>query len=195
MPILVDTGASVQEYQKHMRFPLENFVSVEDALASQGLRPEDIGLVICSHLHYDHCLNLERCTKARIVVQKAELEFSRCPHPIFAESIHTTLWQQVPFEVIDGDTEILPGIRLYLLGGHTPGSQAIGVRTERGQVVISGVCTTPDNFNPPPEVTRLPVLACGTHIDLFQAYEAVLKIKRLADIIFPAHDYRLLEHK
>jgi len=44
------------------------------------------------------------------------------------------------FEVVAGDREVFPGIRVIHLPSHTPGVQAVSVNTSKGQAVISGMC-------------------------------------------------------
>jgi len=128
-----------------------------------------------------------------MVVQKTELDFARSPHPLFAHLYDTTMAQELPFETVEGDVELVAGIKLHHFGGHTPGSQGVEVRTHQGQAVISGICTTQKNFDPPQGVAHTPFLACGIHVDPIQSYEAIVKIKGMADRIFPNHDTRLLE--
>jgi len=193
MPILVDTGGPAKEFPKYNPMPAEDIISFENALAAEDLRAEDIGLVICTHLHYDHVLNIRKCINARMVVQKTELDFAQSPHPLFAHLYDTTMAQELPFETVEGDVELVAGIKLHHFGGHTPGSQGVEVRTHQGQAVISGICTTQKNFDPPQGVAHTPFLACGIHVDPIQSYEAIVKIKGMADRIFPNHDTRLLE--
>jgi glyoxylase-like metal-dependent hydrolase (beta-lactamase superfamily II) len=101
--------------------------------------------------------------------------------------------EALPFETIDGDAEIMPGIHLYHFGGHTPGAQGVGIKTAQGLSVISGMCCDFENFYPPPGLSRTPVLAPGVHVNSLEAYEAILRIKKIADVIFPNHDTRLFE--
>jgi glyoxylase-like metal-dependent hydrolase (beta-lactamase superfamily II) len=54
----------------------------ETALESVGITPEDVDLVIQTHLHNDHCENTYKCKNARVIVQRAEYEFARNPHPL-----------------------------------------------------------------------------------------------------------------
>ena len=79
--------------------------------------------------------------------------------------------------------------------GHTPGGQAVVVETSKGKAVISGLCSIRENYYPPEDVKTLvspfatyPVIAPGSHSDIFQAYQSLLKIKEKADIIIPLHD-------
>jgi N-acyl homoserine lactone hydrolase len=193
VPILVDTGGSAKEFYPYNPMPAEDIITFNEALAEEGLRPSDIGIVICTHLHYDHVLNAGKCTNARLVVQKKELDFACRPHPFCEHLYDRATVEALTFETVDGDTEIIPGIYLYHLGGHTPGTQGVGVKTAQGLSVISGMCCDFENFYPPSGLSKTAVLAPGVHVNSLEAYDSILRIKDSADVIFPNHDTRLLE--
>jgi glyoxylase-like metal-dependent hydrolase (beta-lactamase superfamily II) len=135
-----------------------------------------------------------------VYVQKNELEFALNPHPIFEILYPRDIIKNLAFEVIDGEQTILPGIAVMPVPGHTPGGQAVIVDTAEGKAVISGFCSIAENFYPPEDVKETmtpfasyPVIAPGIHTDLFQAYESVLRVKQIADIIIPMHDPDMAE--
>jgi len=157
--------------------------------------PDDIDIIIQTHLHMDHIYNTPKCKNAVIYVQKEELQFALSPHPIFEILYPREIIKNLNFEVIKGDQTILPGIAVMLVPGHAPGCQAVVVETKAGKAVISGFCAIMENFDPPEDVkTKIspfasyPVIAPGIHTDLFQAYESVLRVKQIADIIIAMHD-------
>ncbi len=194
MNILVDTGAEAKTAKELRGFDAEEVNTFEGALAGVGLKPEDIDLVIQTHLHWDHCGNTAKCPKARVVVQAAEIAFALSPHVLMANLYHRPFFSGLNFKIVDGRYEVAPGIEVIPAPGHTPGVQAVGVNTTSGRAVISGFCCTRLNFEPPEEVrSSWPVLAAGTHTDALQAFDSVLKIKGLADIIIPQHEPSLLE--
>jgi glyoxylase-like metal-dependent hydrolase (beta-lactamase superfamily II) len=93
------------------------------------------------------------------------------------------------FVLVEGDSEIVDGVKVLLTPGHTPGSQSIAVTTDRGTVVICGLCTIHENLFPSEEVSKLfPVIVPGIHTNVLQAYDSLMLIKRLADIAIPLHD-------
>ena len=81
--ILVDTGLEQfvvpEGAEEHCGFKILEF---EDALATLNLNPENIDIIIHTHLHNDHCENDHLCTKAEVYVQKKEYEFMLDPHPV-----------------------------------------------------------------------------------------------------------------
>ncbi len=86
--------------------------------------------------------------------------------------------------ILDGDEEIAPGIRVYLVGGHTPGSQVVAVDTSKGTVVLCG--DTVDLYRNIEEN-----ICGGIVLDVPQTYAAYEKIRRLAsspDLIIPGHE-------
>jgi N-acyl homoserine lactone hydrolase len=197
--ILVDTAIEAEDYKNYHpgfnNLPFKPIQSFEEALAKVDCVPDDIDIIIQTHLHMDHIYNTPKCRNAVVYVQEKELEFSLNPHPIFEIVYPREIIESINFSIINGEKTILPGISVMPVPGHTPGGQAVIVETIRGKAVISGFCSIMENFNPPEDVkTKIspfasyPVIAPGIHTDLFKAYESVLKVKQVADIIIPLHD-------
>jgi len=122
------------------------------SLAAAGLQPQDIDLVILSHLHFDHCGALtipngdRQLTplfpRARHVVQAAELAAWRAPDPRSKPSYKLenlgVLEASGRLLVLDGDTEVAPGIRVRVTGGHTRGHQAVYIQDQDQTIVFTG---------------------------------------------------------
>jgi len=187
--ILVDTGADAKLAESFRGFPAEKVMTFEEALASLGLKPDDIDLVIQTHLHWDHCANTFKCKKARVLVSEDELRFALAPHPITGLSYKKDLLRDLNFVLVKGQYEVAPGIELIPAPGHAPGVQAVAINTEQGKAVITGFCCLKENFEPPEEVKKvMPVIAPGTHLNAIEAFESLLRIKGLADILIPMHE-------
>ena len=202
--VLVDTAIEAEDYRNYhpgfSTMPFEPVQSFKEALAKVGCGPDDIDIVIQTHLHMDHIYNTSKCGNAVIYVQKKELEFALNPHPIFEITYPRDIIKNLNFKVIDGEKTILPGISVMPVPGHTPGCQAVIIDTAEGKAVISGFCSIMENFYPPEDVkvkvtpfASYPVIAPGIHTDLFQAYQSVLKVKEVADIVVPMHDPEMAE--
>jgi len=202
--VLVDTAIEAEDYRNYHpgfnNMPFESVQTFEEALAKVDCVPDDIDIIIQTHLHMDHIYNTSKCKNAVIYVQEEELQFALHPHPIFEIVYPREVIKNLNFKVIKGDQKILPGITVMLVPGHTPGGQAVVVDTKKGKAVISGFCSIMENFYPPEDVkTKIspfasyPVIAPGIHTDLFQAYESVLRVKQVADIIIPLHDPDMAE--
>ena len=139
--VLIDTGIGNKENEKFIGiYGVENAgqggrTKLEDALRELGHGPDDIRWVINTHLHFDHAGG-DNWTdpagkvglafpKARYVVQKDELAFARHTNERTAGSYLAHNFQGVPFQLIDGETEILPGIHALPTPGHVPYHQSI----------------------------------------------------------------------
>jgi N-acyl homoserine lactone hydrolase len=181
--ILVDTGLEQfmvpEGVEEQCGFKVQEF---EAALAGFGLKPEDIDIIIHTHLHNDHCENDYKCTNAKVYVQKREYAFFQDPHPI-DHRYFPDLLDEVEVVQVDGDVEIVEGIRVILTPGHTVGGQSIVVNTSQGQAVITGFCCNEQNFP-----AKGPIVPSGVHINVIDAYESAQRVKELADIILPLHD-------
>ncbi|MBI4322123.1 MAG: N-acyl homoserine lactonase family protein [Chloroflexi bacterium] len=195
--ILVDTGGSAEDLKANSQFgaPWEHVRTFEECLAGVGITPDDVDVVIQTHLHFDHVLCTAKCRNAKVYVQKTELDQARDPHPLTAKMYR---WfenggEDFDYVVVDGDHEVMPGIRLLTAPGHTVGCQAVAVNTAKGKAVITGYCCIGENFDPPPALNSpFPVIAPGIHLSAVQAYESVWRVKREADIILPMHEPSLL---
>ncbi|HEY1689951.1 MAG TPA: N-acyl homoserine lactonase family protein [Solirubrobacteraceae bacterium] len=112
---------------------------IERRLASIEMKPQDIDVVVQSHLHFDHAGGLEWLTHAPVYVQRDELEFASNP-PVYQREIyvpadfeHDLQWQQ-----LEGDHDLFDDGRVLILStpGHTRGHQSLLVRLDSGEVVI-----------------------------------------------------------
>jgi glyoxylase-like metal-dependent hydrolase (beta-lactamase superfamily II) len=143
--VLVDNGAGNKENQKfHDIYGVENAGAdgrtlLEDGLRSLGVKPEDIALMIDTHLHFDHAggntwvdpAGVIRPTfpKARYVVQRGEYDWATHTNERTAASYFAHNFEPVvasgQFDFVTGETEIWPGIRLLPTPGHVPHHQSV----------------------------------------------------------------------
>jgi glyoxylase-like metal-dependent hydrolase (beta-lactamase superfamily II) len=139
--VLVDTGIGNKEDAKFRDiYGVENAgregrTRLEDALAELGHRAEDVRWVINTHLHFDHAGgNTWRdpsgairpaFPKATYVVQRGDLEFARHPNERTAASYLSHNFEPIDFTLMDGEREVLPGIRCLPTPGHVPYHQSI----------------------------------------------------------------------
>jgi len=201
--IIVDSAIHAGDYQSYrpgfQDLSIDHLLTFEDGLSKASLQPNDIDFVIQTHLHFDHCYNTSKCKNATILVQEDELGFASDPHPSFSSMYSTSLFEGLNFEKIRGREEIFPGIEVIPVPGHTPGCQAVAIDTEAGRAVITGFCCIKENFFPGEDVqARAPfsgaaIIIPGIHLDAFQAYESMMKIKDLADIVLPVHEPEIMD--
>lgn len=139
--IIVDTGNGdkLSEKQRkfiHMERPTGSLI---DGLARLGLTPQDIHLVIDTHLHGDHAGGNTRLDEngsivptfpnAEYVVQRREYEDAMHPNErtratYILDNYHP-LYQTGQLRLLEGDTEIRPGITGHITRGHTPAHMSI----------------------------------------------------------------------
>ena len=188
--ILVDTGLEQfmipEGAEEACGFKILEF---EDALASVNLEPENIDMIIHTHLHNDHCENDYKCVNAEVYVQKTEFEFMQNPHPV-DHRYYSDVLDDVNVVLVDGDTQIEDGIDVIFSPGHSVGGQSVAVNTSQGKAVITGFCCNDKNFP-----SAGPAIAPGVHIDLTEAYDSIQKIKKTADILLPLHDISVGQKK
>jgi len=171
--ILIDAGIgdALSERQKKM-FGVERSSHLEKGLAEQNLRPEDIDLVLLTHLHADHAggvMSLDesgrkvpRFPNARHVVQIKEWKEAmhrdeRTSATYFTSNLKI-LEEEKLLELIDGEDEAATGIRLINTGGHTPGHQAVLMEDGENEILWAG------DIIPSTHHLRIPYVAS---VDLF----------------------------
>ena len=160
-----------------------------NALSAAGVDPNDVELVILTHLHWDHAGNCDLFPDARVLVQESELRYAIAPGRFFRKSFLSPLggWGIPPFfvpnlDVLPGPATLAPGLRVELVPGHTPGSQAAVVDTPHGTFAIAGdavmaYANVEDDVPP------------GFHTSVDDAVESIDRLAGLADSLLPAHDY------
>ena len=142
--VLVDTGVGGPE-KVLTDWRVVNRTAAE-ALGDHGLVPGDIAFVINTHLHFDHCGQNAVFKHAPFYVQRAELERAR------RESRVLTDWFDfagASFELLDGDAEVLPGVRVLATPGHTVGHQSVVVDGDGNEVLIGDAAYTPAIYGYP----------------------------------------------
>jgi N-acyl homoserine lactone hydrolase len=143
--LLVDTGVGgPQEVLNDWRVVNR---SVADALAGLDMTPADIGMVVNTHLHFDHCGQNAVFTHAACYVQRAELRRAEREEPELADWFG---WMNARWELLDGDTEVLPGLSVITTPGHTAGHQCVVVQSAGGpDLLIGDAAYTPRQYAGP----------------------------------------------
>jgi glyoxylase-like metal-dependent hydrolase (beta-lactamase superfamily II) len=187
--ILIDAGGSAETMIRR-GYSAEHISSPAEALKRVGITPDEINIIICTHLHNDHMGLGHLYRNAKFIIQKTELEANFNPHPLEApRCVSKSVLEGLDFQVIDGDTDIVEGVRALFTPGHTRGGQSVVVDTAKGKVIVSGLCTIRDNFEPPEPIGKLmPVIPPGIHLDAREAFDSLIRIKQEADIVVPLHD-------
>ncbi len=122
--------------QAGMRVVMTEEDAVVTRLASVGVRPEDVTVVVNSHLHFDHAGNNGAFPRATFVVQRDHLAFAK-GKPNFPG----VYWDipELTYVPADGRTRIAKGLEVVPTPGHAPGHQSLVVDlAETGRVVFCG---------------------------------------------------------
>jgi glyoxylase-like metal-dependent hydrolase (beta-lactamase superfamily II) len=159
--VLIDSGAGNKESEKfHDIYGIDNAgdpTRLEDGIRAAGFDPEDVDILLSTHLHFDHAGGntvrtpdgevVPAFPRARYVVQAGELEFSaRANERIRASYIQHNI---VPvgeadlYATVDGQAEVTEGIRTLPTPGHTPFHQSILIESD-GETAcfLADVCPT-----------------------------------------------------
>ncbi|WP_191465630.1 glycosyltransferase 87 family protein [Nocardioides campestrisoli] len=127
--VLVDTGMT----ELHP-LVVEAFHPTLYPLDDQDLDVAGIDMVVNTHLHADHCGGNQLFAGRPVYVQRRELEDARSQDDYtIREWVDAPGVQYVP---VDGELELLPGVRLVPAPGHTPGSQVVVVTSGAGRPVV-----------------------------------------------------------
>src|SRR5258706_11320293 len=134
---------------------------VADALAEHDLSPADVRIVVNTHLHFDHCGQNAVFRHAPFYVQRTELERARREAPWLTDWFD---FAGARFELMDGDAEVLPGVRVIATPGHTIGHQSVGIDGDGEELLIRDAAYTPAIYgNPDAATDELPPGQAADH--------------------------------
>ena len=153
--VVIDTGAGNKENEKfHEIYGVDNAgaeggTRLEDGLAQLGVKPADVGLVIGTHLHFDHFGGSTRrgpdgkiaptFPKARYVVQSGEWEYATHTNERTAASYFphnfVPIREAGQFDFVSGEKEIVKGISVVPTPGHVPFHQGVKLASD-GEVAF-----------------------------------------------------------
>jgi N-acyl homoserine lactone hydrolase len=128
--VLVDTGMT------ELRPEVADMDPRLVPLSEQDLDLAGIDLVVNTHLHFDHCGGNHLFAGRPIYVQRLELDDARSQDEYTIRE-----WVEAPgvrYVPVDGELELLPGLRLVPAPGHTRGMQVVVVETDGRPVVVGG---------------------------------------------------------
>jgi len=191
--ILVDSGFYHDRFFPDWK--PKDFIKPSEAIQPLGLKPEDITDVIITHLHWDHADGADLFPKARIWIQKDELQYyageawqSKKTHGgIDPDDVLTLVRLNTEGRVglVDGDAqEILPGVTCYTGGRHTYASQFVGVNTAAGTVILAS-----DNLYLYENLEKhVPIAATLDADSNLRAQDRMKQLAANPGLIIPGHD-------
>lgn len=188
--VLVDTGFHDADWvTEHVIASTQSEdEKIENALKNgPGWTPDQVDIVINTHLHYDHCGNNALFRNAAFVTSRTEWEYGLHPTESQAfgylqelfdyRSVNYLNWQ-----FTEGETEILPGLLVFPTPGHTPGHISVLVNTEDDGVV----CIAGDQCNRIRNIREN--IINGLFSDPIQAMESFEEIRKRCNSMIPGHD-------
>ena len=195
-PVLVDVGGDAAEAAAR---GLRDYVSPAAMLERVGVNAGDVPLVLITHLHWDHWAGHAEFPAAEFWIQKDEIAFWTGPAarhdvyrqlanaPALAELVKLGYGKRV--RLVDGEREVLPGLRVHRVGGHTPGLQVVSVETARGRVVLTSDAShfyrNVERRQPVQIVTNLP--------EMLEAFEVIDALAGPDRLVVAGHDPEIEE--
>jgi glyoxylase-like metal-dependent hydrolase (beta-lactamase superfamily II) len=168
-------------------------------LAEIGVDAGQVEHVILSHFHYDHVGNYALFPRATFYVQDSEMAFytgRNASRGAFRRSVEVDdvcalvrLNYEGRLAFVDGSREVIPGVGVHHVGGHTAGMQVVTVAHARGQAVVASDAS---HYYRNVEAN----IPFNTLHDLPGMYAAFDRLRALAsspDLILPGHDPLVLE--
>ena len=146
--VLIETGVGDKEGHRRQASPAADGTLL-DELGALGVRPEEIDVVINTHLHADHCgWNTKQLAdgslvptfpKARYLIQRGEWEAAINPNErtratYFAENL-LPLEEAGALELLDGERSVTPEITVIATRGHTEDHASV-VLSSGGETAI-----------------------------------------------------------
>lgn len=159
--VLVDTGIGNKESERfHQIYGVDNAgepTRLEDAIRAAGFAPDDVDIVVSTHLHFDHAGGNTRLRSvgdvvpsfpdAEYVVQDAEFRFAHRPNERIRASYLSDNFDPIEkaglWRFVEGEAEVTEGVRVIPTPGHTPHHQSVLIQSD-GETAcyLADVCPT-----------------------------------------------------
>lgn len=189
--VLVDAGFYRPKFMT--QYKPAGYTRPDSEVAKLGIKPEDVTDIIISHIHWDHFDGADLFPKARIWIQRDEVEhhvdsaggvLNRAIDALDATMLND-LRRAGRIQLAEGDAkEIIPGITVYTGGKHTWQSQYASVHTAEGTVVLaSDNVYLYENFE-----KHVPIAQTVDKVSNLAAQDRMLTIASKPALIVPGHD-------
>jgi glyoxylase-like metal-dependent hydrolase (beta-lactamase superfamily II) len=196
--MLIDTGIHDVKWVNDFSRPC--YQAEDETLAAAmkkglGWETEDVDIVINTHLHYDHCGGNMFLPNARFYVQKSEFEFAH--HPFKSQkqfylnkTFDVDTINHFRWSFLEGDQDILPGIKVIATPGHTPGHQSVLVDTVEGVVCMSG-----DGAGILQNFSHTNLNTCSIKMNEEEVYASYDRMAMCAQFVCPTHDPNIKKYQ
>jgi glyoxylase-like metal-dependent hydrolase (beta-lactamase superfamily II) len=173
--VLVDTGIGDRLGEKDRGLYGVEPTTLLAGLAERGVAPEDVDAVVNTHLHFDHCGGNTRLDdgrlvpvfpKARYVMQKGEWEDASHPNErtrgSYREDNFIPIAEAHQLELVQGESEVVPGVHVVPIGGHTAYHQMVVVESEGQRLLIPSDVLPTASHVAPAWITGFDLFPLGT---------------------------------
>jgi methylmalonyl-CoA epimerase len=163
--MLIDAGLGGKDDAKfHDIYGVDRSRNLDHTLAEAGLTPEDIDVVLASHLHFDHAGGFTfrdasgrvRPTfpRAQYIVRRGEWEDATHPHErnraSYLADNYVPLADAGVLQLVDDDVTILPGVRVRRTGGHCMHHQMVVIESGgKSAAFVADLMPTTAHLAPP----------------------------------------------
>ena len=191
--VVIDTGFTKEMAER--RGGREYFAAPIETMKEIGIEADMVKHVILTHLHYDHTGTARDFPDAQYVLQKREMNYwtgpyaSRIPQNhrlVYGDDLSHLINANLNGRVslVDGDSAVVPGIDVHLVGGHTPGMQVVSINTSRGTVVLTSDAS---HFYANIEDDR-PFSIVHCLADMYEAFDRINEIADGPECVVAGHD-------
>jgi glyoxylase-like metal-dependent hydrolase (beta-lactamase superfamily II) len=157
LTVLVDTGCGDKYTRKQADiYGVDLGDTIVDGLRRIDVAPEDVDVVINTHLHFDHCGGNTRWVEGALTpsfpraaywVRREEYEQANRANERTAASYLPDNWlpleERGQLQLVESECEVAPGLRLLHTPGHTPGHQSVLIQSEgRSLLYLGDLCPT-----------------------------------------------------
>lgn len=205
--VLVDTGMCETERANkyhHGGSWQEEGQDIESLLNKNGYKCEDVDIVIFTHLHWDHSASANKFKNARLIAHRREIDFMNDPIPLYYKSYEndalgiTSPCKGLEFEAVEGETEILPGIRVFESFGHSPGhiSAEIDCKDGKSYICAGDSIFVLGNLNEVPEM-HYDISPPGRFYNIVESWKSIAaqkaRIQGDNDRLLLCHDLAMMD--
>ena len=188
--ILVDTGIGElpEKYRKYYSITRKPEQNIKVHLAHHGLKPQDIDVIVNTHLHFDHCGNNALFQNAKFIAQADEYNYALHPERFQETAYIKELFDiKADYQLAQGEFKVNDEIRLMPTPGHSVGHQSVIVEAADKHYVYCGdAAPLKENM----ERRNIPgVLHCSHH-----ALESIDRLRAISNAVYIySHDNEQLE--
>lgn len=169
--ILVDTGPSSRRAWLYR------------ALQSKNLTPDDVDIVILTHMHWDHCQNTDLFRNARVLVHPTELDYARNPNraDFTVARYMADMIDKMKVELVSDGDIVVEGVSVIDTPGHTKGHISVLADVAGEKILLAGDAM-------PDSGTVKRGIPYNIFWDVEDARESVEKMVGSSRVFYPGHD-------